>query len=89
MTTVEDIPQEYRDFAKETKALMEDKIDSQQKDTLKQFVGKVMSDEQTRQELKEERENAFNECDKEKKGFLWKKSWFKSIIKVRLGKQEF
>ena len=33
-TAVEDIPQNYRDFAKETKALMEDKIDSQQKDTL-------------------------------------------------------
>ena len=59
MSSLEDIPQDYKDFAKETKALMEDKIDSTQKDTLKQFVGKVMSDEATRNELKEERESAF------------------------------
>ena len=79
MTTVEDIPQAYRDFAKETKALMEDKIDSQQKDTLKQFVGKVMSDEQTRTELKEEREHAFNECDSEGRGFLNEDEWLQFI----------
>ena len=29
MTTVEEIPEAYKNFAKETKALMEDKIDSQ------------------------------------------------------------
>ena len=79
MTSVEEIPAEYRDFAKETKALMEDKIDSQQKDTLKQFVGKVMSDEQTRNELKEERETAFNAADKEKKGFLLEAEWLEFI----------
>ena len=28
ITTLEDIPEEYQEFAKETKALMEDKIDS-------------------------------------------------------------
>ena len=78
-TAVEDIPQNYRDFAKETKALMEDKIDSQQKDTLKQFVGKVMSDEQTRNDLKEERENAFNECDADNKGYLNEDEWLNFV----------
>ena len=81
-TAVEDIPQNYRDFAKETKALMEDKIDSQQKDTLKQFVGKVMSDEQTRNELKEEREQAFNEADEGSKGYLTEEEWL-SFVKVQ------
>ena len=79
MTTVDDIPSDYRDFAKETKALMEDKIDSQQKDTLKQFVGKVMSDENTRIELKEERENAFKECDKDNKSYLSESEWLEFI----------
>ena len=78
-TTVEDIPQNYRDFAKETKALMEDKIDSQQKDTLKQFVGKVMSDETTRNELKEEREAAFKQCDEDDKGHLGEEEWIKFV----------
>ena len=57
--SLEDIPEKYKEFAKDTKALMEDKIDSQQKDNLKQFVGKVMSDEGVRTELKNEREEAF------------------------------
>merc|ERR1712167_438116 len=50
--------------------------------TLKQFVGKVMSDEQTRQELKDERETAFNDSDKEKKGYLNEAEWLE-FIKVQ------
>ena len=38
-----------------------------------------MSDEATRNELKEERENAFKECDKDNKGYLTQDEWLEFI----------
>ena len=60
--TYDDIPEDYREYAKNTKPMQEDKIDPAQKEALKQFVGKVMTDETLRQELKTERETSWKEA---------------------------
>ena len=60
--TYDEIPEDYREYAKNTKPMQEDKIDPAAKEALKQFVGKVMTDESLRNDLKAERQKSWDEA---------------------------